>query len=90
MRVPVIAASLRNVTRMYGAGATIVPALRDASVEILANRFTVLRGPSGSGKTTMLNLFGGIDRATSGRVIRPFIRRRAPSTVCSIRAAFAW
>ena len=64
-----IAASLRNVTRMYGAGATIVPALRDASVEILANRFTVLRGPSGSGKTTMLNLFGGIDRATSGRVV---------------------
>ena len=68
-RVPVIAASLHNVTRMYGAGAAAVPALCDVSVEIGANRFTVLRGPSGSGKTTMLNLFGGIDRATSGRVI---------------------
>jgi putative ABC transport system ATP-binding protein len=65
----VIAASLQNVTRMYGAGATAVPALRHASVDIVANRFTVLRGPSGSGKTTMLNLFGAIDRPTSGRVI---------------------
>lgn len=64
-----IAASLQNATRMYGAGATAVSALRDASVDMVANRFTVLRGPSGSGKTTMLNLFGGIDRATSGRVV---------------------
>lgn len=64
-----IAASLKNVSRMYGAGAANVAALRDVSVDIVANRFTVLRGPSGSGKTTMLNLFGGIDRATSGKVI---------------------
>lgn len=74
-----IAASLQNVTRMYGAGAPAVPALRNVSVDIVSNRFTVLRGPSGSGKTTMLNLFGGIDRATSGRVI---VAGQALETLC--------
>ncbi|WP_206957871.1 ABC transporter ATP-binding protein [Trinickia acidisoli] len=54
---------------MYGAGETVVPAVRDVSVEIMSSRFTVLSGPSGSGKTTMLNLLGGIDRATSGSVV---------------------
>jgi putative ABC transport system ATP-binding protein len=29
----------------------------------------VVLGPSGSGKSTLLNIFGGLDRATSGRVL---------------------
>lgn len=63
-----IAASFHQVTKTYGAGATVVAAVRDASLDIVSGRFTVLSGPSGSGKTTMLNLLGGIDRATSGSV----------------------
>nr|WP_240324747.1 ABC transporter ATP-binding protein [Trinickia diaoshuihuensis] len=44
-------------------------AVRDSSVDIVSGRFTVLCGASGSGKTTMLNLLGGLDRATSGSVV---------------------
>lgn len=61
-------ASLKNVSRSYGKGAAKVDAVREASVEIFSNRFTVLSGPSGSGKTTLLNLIGCIDRADTGSV----------------------
>lgn len=63
-----IAASFQQVTKTYGGGATVVAAVCDASLDIATGRFTVLSGPSGSGKTTMLNLLGGIDRATRGSV----------------------
>ncbi|PMS16919.1 ABC transporter [Trinickia dabaoshanensis] len=63
-----MAASFHQVTKTYGAGAAVVAAVRDATLDIVSGRFTVLSGPSGSGKTTMLNLLGGIDRATSGSV----------------------
>nr|WP_240702144.1 ABC transporter ATP-binding protein [Trinickia terrae] len=56
------------MTKTYGEGAAAVAAVRDASADIFANRFTVLSGPSGSGKTTLLNLLGGIDRATRGSI----------------------
>ncbi|MBN3799992.1 ATP-binding cassette domain-containing protein, partial [Burkholderia sp. Ac-20392] len=63
-----MAASLSHVTKTYGTGPLAVAAADDASLEILANRFTVLSGPSGSGKTTLLNLLGGIDRPTHGAI----------------------
>ncbi|KWK05974.1 ABC transporter [Burkholderia ubonensis] len=63
-----MAASLSHVTKTYGAGTLAVSAANDASLDILANRFTVLSGPSGSGKTTLLNLLGGIDRPTRGTI----------------------
>lgn len=59
-------ASLKNASRSYGKGAVKVDALRDVSVDILSNRFTVLSGPSGSGKTTLLNLIGCIDSPDTG------------------------
>ncbi|QCP51842.1 ABC transporter ATP-binding protein [Trinickia violacea] len=63
-----MAASLKDVTKIYGDGDAAVAALRHASVDIVGNRFTVFSGPSGSGKTTALNLLGGIDRASYGSV----------------------
>ncbi|GLU33359.1 ABC transporter ATP-binding protein [Trinickia caryophylli] len=61
-------ASLKHASRSYGKGAARVDAVRDVSVDILGNRFTVLSGPSGSGKTTLLNLIGCIDRVNAGSV----------------------
>ena len=44
-------------------------ALINASLEINEGEFVVIVGPSGAGKTTVLNILGGMDKATSGHVI---------------------
>ena len=59
---------LHGVTKTYHAGAVEVPALRGISLDIPAQRFTMLVGPSGSGKTTLLNLIGCIDTPSTGAV----------------------
>lgn len=43
-------------------------AVRDVTLDIDAQRVTVLRGPSGSGKTTLLSMIGCLSRPTSGRI----------------------
>jgi len=40
----------------------------DVSFEIEKGELCVILGPSGAGKTTILNLLGGMDTATSGRI----------------------
>ena len=59
---------LKNASRHYGDGATLVKAADALNLVIEAGEFTVLSGPSGSGKTTALNMIGLLDRPTSGSV----------------------
>jgi putative ABC transport system ATP-binding protein len=56
------------LSRTYAEGTVLVPALREVSLSIASQRFTMVVGPSGSGKTTLLNIIGCIDRASSGSV----------------------
>jgi len=56
------------VSRRFGSGAVAVEALRDISFGIHEGEFLVMVGPSGSGKTTILNIMGGMDSASEGRV----------------------
>lgn len=58
-----------KVTREYIAGKEIIKALDNISFGIEKGHFTVILGPSGSGKSTTLNLLGGMDKATSGKII---------------------
>ena len=60
---------LERVSRTYKMGQVEVKALKEASLDIVPGEFLVILGPSGSGKTTLLNLIGGIDSATSGRIV---------------------
>jgi putative ABC transport system ATP-binding protein len=59
---------LAGVDKTYGTGEVAVHALRAVSLAVPAGQFVVVLGPSGSGKTTLMNLVGGIEPATDGRV----------------------
>src|SRR5262247_4079261 len=59
----------RNVTREYRMKAETVRALADVTVEVERGDFLAILGTSGSGKSTLLNLFGGLDRPTSGEIL---------------------
>ncbi len=60
---------LEQVSKIYQMDHIRVTALREISLEIEAGEFIVFLGPSGSGKTTLLNMIGGLDSASSGRII---------------------
>jgi putative ABC transport system ATP-binding protein len=56
------------LTRIYQDHSVPVTAVDDVSLAIEETEFTAIVGPSGSGKTTFLNLVGGLDSPTSGRI----------------------
>lgn len=58
-----------DLVRDYHSGDSVVHALRGADLAVSAGEVVAVRGRSGSGKTTLLNILGGLDRATSGRVV---------------------
>ena len=45
-----------------------IVAVDEISFQIAKGEFVVVVGPSGAGKTTVLNILGGMDKATSGKV----------------------
>jgi putative ABC transport system ATP-binding protein len=59
----------RGVTKVYRMGEVEVSALRGVDLDLREGELLVLLGPSGSGKSTLLNILGGLDVATSGRVL---------------------
>lgn len=59
---------LDDVVRAHGRGQSLVHALRHVSLTVEAGELVAVMGPSGSGKSTMLNIAGGLDRATRGSV----------------------
>jgi putative ABC transport system ATP-binding protein len=59
---------MHEVGRTFQMGELQVHALVDFTLDIYAGELLVLVGPSGSGKTTALNIIGGLDQCTSGRL----------------------
>ena len=59
----------RNVNKVYEMGEIEIKALNNTNFEIDEGELVVIVGPSGAGKTTTLNILGGMDTATSGKVI---------------------
>lgn len=60
---------MKNVTKDYYLGETVVHALRGVDLQIDKREFVAVWGPSGSGKTTLLNLISAIDEPTAGELI---------------------
>ena len=59
---------MKNITKDYHLGETVVHALRGIDLQIDKKEFVAVWGPSGSGKTTLLNLIGAIDDPTTGEL----------------------
>ena len=59
---------LENVSKIYGSKEVKIIAVDEISFRIKKGEFVVVVGPSGAGKTTVLNILGGMDKATSGNV----------------------
>ena len=61
--------SLEDVKKIYQMGEVQIMAAAGIDFQIEKGEFAVVGGPSGAGKTTVLNILGGMDTASSGRVI---------------------
>lgn len=55
--------------KIYQKGTVQIPVLRGVSLGVSEGEYVSIVGRSGSGKSTLLNLVGGLDTATSGRIV---------------------
>jgi putative ABC transport system ATP-binding protein len=60
---------LREVSKSYGAGATLVRALSAISLSVDRGHLVAVMGPSGAGKSTLLTIAGSLEEPTSGQVL---------------------
>ena len=60
---------LEQVTKVYKMGEVEIHAVDGINFEVKKGEFVVIVGPSGAGKTTVLNILGGMDTASTGRVL---------------------
>jgi ABC-type lipoprotein export system ATPase subunit len=59
---------LRHAYKVYRVGDVGVVALAGVDLDVPPGEFLAVVGPSGAGKSTILNLVGGLDRASAGIV----------------------
>jgi len=60
--------NVKDLMKVYRTGRSEVIALRGLEMTVADGELVAVQGPSGCGKTTLLNLVGGIDRPTAGRI----------------------
>ena len=60
---------LKDVVKTYKMGEIEIKAADNISFPIEKGEFVIVVGPSGAGKTTVLNILGGMDKATSGEIV---------------------
>ncbi len=60
--------TFQNVSKIYKSGDVEIPALHDVNFTVNEGEFCVIVGASGAGKTTILNILGGMDQLSGGKV----------------------
>jgi len=61
--------SVSGASKNYRMGTNEVQALRHTDWDVPTGHAFAIMGPSGCGKTTLMNLIGGVDRPTSGKIV---------------------
>ena len=61
-----VLAVLKDVTKEFQTGDTVLKVLKGINLEVYKNEFVVVLGESGCGKSTMMNILGGMDFLTDG------------------------
>lgn len=61
--------NVEHLSKFYGDKDSLVTALNDVSFQVEEGEFICIVGASGCGKSTLLHILGGVDQASSGRVI---------------------
>jgi ABC-type glutathione transport system ATPase component len=59
---------MQAVTKVYAVGEVEVKALKGVDLDLFEGEFAVLLGPSDSGKSPLLNILGGLDVPSQGKV----------------------
>ena len=59
---------LRDVSKFYPMGDSVVKALNHLEFKVFEGEFVAIMGPSGSGKSTAMNLVGSLDMPTHGTI----------------------
>jgi putative ABC transport system ATP-binding protein len=68
MRANNLAVFASGLCKDYEIGDLKIEALKNVNLKVESGEFVVISGPSGSGKTSLLNIIGGIDKPTSGKI----------------------
>ena len=63
------AVSASSLCKEYQIGDFVIEALKGLNLEVEKGEFISIYGHSGVGKTTLLNLIGGLDKPTSGKIV---------------------
>lgn len=60
---------IKDLYKIYKSGSVEVVALRGLDLTVEPGEVVSIMGPSGCGKTTLLNIIGGLDKASAGSVL---------------------
>ena len=59
---------IKELHKIYTETAVPVHAINGINLEFNSGEFAAIVGPSGCGKTTLLNMLGGLDKPTEGKI----------------------